>query len=313
MKSKIKLAVIFYGDKSQRPVNQQQFEGLKKSLTSFSLRKYNFDKKEQARLIQDYKSGKIDIVLKNAYGRGNEADLEIFLEANNIPFLGSDSKATLSGTSKFLSKKIFRKHGLPIANDIYVNEISWKKSRQKILSFVKNKLYYPCIVKDTAGTDSRGIYLVASEQELIKVLSKIVKKYTGVIIEEFINQAIETTCLVVGNKKAQAYEPAEIIKEKAFLSPSDKDRGAMQIKIPANLSSKLIKYVKKAAVGAHQALNCRTFSRVDILIKNRKLYILEVDVHPGFRLTSPTLMSAGLVSESPDQLFLKFYNLEKNL
>jgi len=313
MQSKIKLAVIFYGDKSQRRINLEQFNGLKKVLTSFSLCQYNFNKIGQARLMQDYKAGKVDIVLKNAYGRGNEADLETFLEANNIPFLGSGAKATLLGTSKFLSKKIFKKYNLPIADDIYVNQVIWEKSRQKVLSFVKNKLNYPCIIKDTAGTDSRGIYFVINEKELIKILSKIVKKYTGVLIEKFIDQAIETTCFVVGNKKAKAYEPAEIIKENAFLSPSEKDRGGLKIKMPASLSKKIIKAVKNAAIGAHCALNCRTFSRVDILVKDKKLYILEVDVHPGFRLASPTLMSAKLKGESPNQLFLKFYNLVKNL
>ena len=59
-------------------------------------------------------------------------------------------------------------------------------------------------------------------------------------------------------------------------------------------------------------LGCNTFSRADILIKNNNIYLLEVDVHPGFRTKSPTFLSAKHQSETPDELFLKFYKLVVN-
>lgn len=311
--AKIKLAVIYYGSKDQFLINEIQFKDLKNELKDFDLIRYDFNKGEHNKLITDYKKNKIDIVLKNSYGRGNEAHIESLLELNKIPYLGSNSQTTIVGTSKFISKNIFRSYGLPIANDVYVDKEIWKKSKQKIINEIRGKIKYPCMAKDICGTDSRGIYYINKEKELINLLSKNLAKYSGLIIEEFISNAKETTCMVVGNDNPRAYEPVEIVKDNDFLTGEDKDRGLINFNLPPKMSKKLINEIKKASVSAHIALGCKTFSRVDILVKGQKLYILEVDVHPGFKLSSPTLKSAQYAKESPNDLFLKFINFSKQI
>lgn len=133
-----------------------------------------------------------------------------------------------------------------------------------------------------------------------------VRKYDGVIVEQYIKDAYETTCLVVGNKKLMVYEPVGMVKDEMIISGRRKDRG-IKTEIPANLPKDVIKEIKKVAVLAHKALACKTFSRADILVKNKKLYLLEVDVHPGFRAVSPTCLSIKYTGQNMNQLFLEFY------
>ncbi len=157
---KINLAVVFYGNPAQEKINQVQFNDLKKNLVDFQLRKYDFNKNEQEKMLKDFKDGKIDIVLKNSYGRVHENQVELFLESHNIPYLGSDSKTTFIGTSKYLAKKVFRSHGLPVVEDITIFGKTWQADKKEMLASLEDKINFPCIIKDSAGTDSRGIFIV---------------------------------------------------------------------------------------------------------------------------------------------------------
>jgi len=310
-RKKINLAVIFYGNLKQLPVNQSQFFDLKKNLFDFNLKKYDFNKGEQKKLLNDFKKKKIDVVLKNSYGRGHEFDLESFLELNKIPYFGSGVKSTSLGTSKLLSKKVFRLFKLPVAKDVYVDKIIWKKSKVKIIKQVKEKIGFPCLIKDVEGTDSRGISVIKNSKLSKTLLEQQIRKYRGIIVEKYIQDAYEVTCFVVGNKKLIAYEPVGLIKNEMIISGKIKDGGINQIEIPANLPKDVIKEAKRISMLAHKSLGCKTFSRADILIKNKKLYLLEVDVHPGFRAVSPTCLSARYAGQSMNQLFLEFFKLIK--
>lgn len=310
IRKKINLAVVFFGDPNQLKANQQQFNDFKKNLRDFNLKKYDFNKGEKSKLLKDFKNKLIEVVLKNSYGRGHESVIEEFLELNNIPFFGSGAKATFLGTSKYLSKEIFRLAKLPVAEDVYADKKIWVKSKSRIIKQVKEKIGFPCLMKDVGGTDSRGISIIKNNKQVERLFGQAVKKYEGVIIEQYIKNAYEVTCLVVGNKKPIAYEPVGFIKDDIIISGKIKDKG-IRTEIPANLSEIVIKRIKELSVSAHEALGCKTFSRADILVQKKKLYLIEVDVHPGFRQVSPTCLSAAYAGQNLNKLFLEFYKLIK--
>lgn len=308
---KIKIGVIFYGDKKQLPANERQFNDLSNILNDFKLKKYTFNG-EQNKLLSDFKKGLIDIVLKNSYGRGYENDIEVFLENHKIPFWGSSAKSTFIGTSKFLSKQLFRLHRINVAEDIYVDPVLWQNSKNILLGSIKNKLGFPCIVKDEGGVDSRGLYLAKNKDDVAYAVGSIFKNGRSAIIEKYINDAYEVICMVAGNENPAAYEPVHLFKQGEIISGKEKDKMIINFDIPCKLNKNLIKKIKNMAIKAHQSLGCRTFSRADILIKDEKLYLLEVDVHPGFSAKSPTLLSAKYEGQTANDLFLMFYGLAKN-
>jgi len=309
MIKKINMGIIIYGHHSQKKINEDQFNDLKKLLGSFKLKKYYFNKNGKKEILKDFKNRKIDIILKNSYGRGNENNIEKFLEKYNIPFLGSDSKTTLIGTSKILSKKVFKKNNLPIAKDFIINKEILKKSLNNILSNIKDNIGYPFIFKDTVGTDSRDIYFINNIDECKIIFNKIIKDDKTYIAEEYIKNNYEITCFVVGNTNPKVYEPVGIIKNKEIISNLEKNKVSIKLEVPANLPISTINKIKNISKKAHIALKCKTFSRADILVKNNKLYLLEVDVHPGFRLKSATVVSAKYKGETANDLFLKFYKI----
>jgi len=64
--------------------------------------------------------------------------------------------------------------------------------------------------------------------------------------------------------------------------------GSTQEITPAKISKKLFKEIQKQSVKAHQILGCKGYSRADFIVKNNKIYILEVNTLPG--LTSESLL-----------------------
>jgi|GEM_PF-1146459 D-alanine-D-alanine ligase len=304
---KINMAVVFYGNKNQLSVNNQQFQDLKLLLSSFNLNKYDFNKGGANKLIDDFKKGKIDIVLKNSYGRVNEADIESFLDLHKVPYFGSGPQATFIGTSKFLSKEIFRLIKLPVAKDVLINRILWNQNKLSIIKKIKNNIGFPCIIKDAEGTDSRGIYIIKNYSDFIKKINRIIKKFRLILVEEYIENCYETTCFVAGANKLFAYEPIGIVLGNKFFSGKMKDKHLIQFEIPAKLPKNIIAKIKEVALKAHLALGCNDFSRSDILVKGKKIYLLEVDVHPGFRAKSATVLSLQCCGGSLNNIFFNFY------
>ncbi len=306
----IQLAVIYYGDPAQFAANQEQFTDLKELLPSFTLTAYTFntDKTAQERLLTNYKAGKIDLVLKNAYGRGHEADLEQFLESHQIPFLGSDKASTLTGTAKDLAKAQFRAQHLPVVEDLVIHRQDWQDQRALILSRLATELDMPIIIKDAAGTDSRGISVVDHQSKIEPTIDAAFQLSQTLVVEHYLEQVTEVTCLVIdGADGPIAYEPVEL-RIGGLFSAEMKDTGQLMPMIPANLPHGTIEEIKSLAQAAHQALGCRSFSRADILVKHNKLYLLEVDVHPGFRKKSPTVLSINYAGQTLDQVFLELYH-----
>ncbi len=301
----INMAVVCYGNKDQEAINARQFRYLVSVLKSFHLTYYDFHEPgQQEALLHNYQRGHIDVVLKNAYGRGHEADIEDFLELHGIPYLGSDARATLLGTSKLLSKQVFAHHQLSIAPHVVVDQKTWQKEHEHIAQ----KIGFPCIIKDSVGTDSRGIYYAPTVEMCRTLLGNAMQKHVTVIVEQYIDDAYETTCLVLDDGHVHAYPPLGLVKHGKIFSPDDKDNIAIKFEMPAALPMSMQNNIKDISMRAHQALGCQGFSRADILVKNGELYLLEVDVHPGFSQGSAATAMVHHAGDTLDSVFLKLYH-----
>ncbi len=305
---KIGLAVIWCGGLGQHTTNTQQVEYLRRALHDFTVRVYYFNKQGKQRLLRDAKKGIVDVLLKNAFGRGHEVDVERWLQRHRIPFLGSGVQATYVGTSKLLSKQIFRRYGLPVAKDLMITPAAWMKHSGVIIQRIVHEIGFPCMLKDVAGTDSRGLEKISDARACIRFLRNMAKKKRTVIAEKFISNAYEVNCFVAGGSKPRAYIPVGMQSRSGIFSAEDKDKMRFKPDVPAKLSKQLLKKIQNVALRAHRSLGCHIFSRADILSQSDELYLIEVDVHPGFREKSPTTLSVQHAGDNLNALFLKLYH-----
>lgn len=141
-----------------------------------------------------------------------------------------------------------------------------------------NNFIFPCIVKPTQGSGSRGVYIIKSKQELNKLKKKIKSfKSNEFIVEEFI-EGIEfgSQVLVINGKIKKIFTHNDIFLDNkipvpighSFPSKIDKNKiGELKVNIE--------KIVKKLKID-NAALN------LDFIIgNNKKIYLIEIGLRCG--------------------------------
>lgn len=212
------------------------------------------------------------IALHGPYGE--DGTIQGFLESIGIPYTSSGVLASALGMDKIYSRKLFTQAGLKTPKYITIG-------KDEGINKVFKTLKLPFFVKPNNQGSSVGTSKVKKQKDLTKAL-KFVHKFSEIaLIEEFIN-GIEVTCAIIGNDNPKALPLVEIVPKKEFFDYEAKyDERLCDEIVPARISQVLTQKTQKTAVSAYQALGCRGFGRVDMIIKRSDIYVLEVNTIPG--------------------------------
>jgi D-alanine-D-alanine ligase len=115
-----------------------------------------------------------------------------------------------------------------------------------------------------------------------------------ILVERFLNGK-ELTCCVLGNKSLEALPVIEIVpnpKYTFFDYQAKYTPGATSEICPARISRAQTEEVQSCAVRAHKALECRDWSRTDLILCEDKVYVLETNTIPGMTETSLVPLAA---------------------
>jgi D-alanine-D-alanine ligase len=155
-------------------------------------------------------------------------------------------------------------------------------------------------VKPANLGSSVGISKAHDGKELGPAIAEAAKFDRKIVVEQGVGgkkKAREIECSVLGNDRAEASVPGEIVPSTEFYDYKAKylDEGS-QLAIPAKLSKAETKTVQQLAVSAFKAVDCAGLARVDFLMdpKTRKIYLNEINTMPGFTSISmyPKLWAA---------------------
>ncbi len=236
----------------------------------------------------------VDIVFIAMHGAGGEdGKIQAFLELNNISYTGSGVLASALAMDKKYSKKLFDQAGLSVPKGVVVGK-NFNAGQ------IWNKLSPPVFVKPGTAGSSVGITKVKSKTGLKAAIEKALKYSDEVLVEEYI-QGTEVTCAIIGNKNPIALPVIEIVTKNEFFDFVAKYSEELTEEIvPARISKELTKKVQASALLAYKTLGCRGFGRVDMIISNGKVYVLEVNTIPGLTPVSllPKAASAAGISYS---------------
>ncbi len=250
----------------------------------------------------------VDVIFPVLHGTfGEDGTIQGLLELADMPYVGAGVLGSAAGMDKDIMKALFRAAGLPIVKHVTVLRSDWEASRKKVQKLVESKLKYPVFVKPANLGSSVGISKAHDGKELGPAIEEAAKFDRKIVIEQGVGgrnqKAREIECSVLGNDKAEASLPGEIVPSTEFYDYNAKylDEGS-QLIIPAKLSKAETKEVQRLAVGAFKAVDCSGLARVDFLMepKSRKIYLNEINTMPGFTAISmyPKLWAASGVSYS---------------
>ena len=227
----------------------------------------------------------IDVVFPLIHGTGGEdGSLQGYLEMLGLPYVGSGVTASAVGMDKVHMKQAFAAAKLPMVDYVPVLEHEWRHERERVTRAVANALRLPYFVKPANSGSSVGVKKVKNDQDLTAAIEHAFRFDEKVLVERGVD-ARELEVAVLGNEKAEASVPGEIIAGGEFYDYADKYvETKSQLVIPAKLAADRTEELRRLALAAFKAIGASGFARVDFFLERgtNRLVVNEINTIPGF-------------------------------
>ena len=166
------------------------------------------------------------------------------------------------------------------------------------------RIKFPIVLKPANEGSSLGVEICKNKKKLIKKIHQLLKKYSEIILEEYIaGQEIQVA--VINGKSIGAIE---LIPKRLFYDYKAKytKKAKTEHVMPARLTKKKYNEVLKIGRKAHEILKCRGVTRSDFKFNNNNFYLLEINTQPG-------MTDLSLVPEIAIYKGLSFENLVEKI
>jgi D-alanine-D-alanine ligase len=251
----------------------------------FELNKDNID-------LLTEKINSFDLVFPVLHGGfGEDGQIQKILEKLGVQFIGSGSDSSELCFDKVKTKELLEK------NNILTPKWRVVTSYEELMD-----LKMPLIVKPIQGGSSIGMVMATSAEDLQNINFS-----QPLLAEEYIDGR-ELTVSILGNI---ALPVIEIIPAKnRWFNYENKYSGLAEENIPPKfIDEKIQKQAQELALKVHQLCGCRHLSRIDIIFKDDRLYVLEINTMPGMTTESLYPKSAQANGLSIIQLVDKLIKL----
>jgi len=280
---KLTLALLYGGISSERAVSlnsgAQVYEALDKE--KYDILRYD-TKTDLPRLVADAAS--IDAALLILHGPfGEDGTVQGLLELLDIPYQGAGVLGSAVAMNKLTSKQLYEKAGLPTPAYTVATRGEFPD-----LKDIVRRFGLPLVVKPVSAGSSVGITIVRSEDMLQKAVDDAFAHDKSILFEEFI-RGVELTGGVIGNDDPEAFPLIEIRPRSGhdfFDYDAKYTPGASEEICPAGIDAVLTEKAQTYARMAHQALCCRGYSRTDMILRGRDIFVLDRNTIPGMTGTS---------------------------
>lgn len=293
---KLKVAVLMGGKSSEHEISLATGENIIKNLDAKKYQvipiKITRDNQwiRQKKILEAEKAlKKIDVVFNALHGEyGEDGTIQGILEFLGVPYTGSGVLASALGMDKVKSRDLFRLSGLLTPANVVLKKEIWTRKSEIIQNVIK-KTKVPVVVKPTCLGSSVGVSIVRKKDNFKQALKESFQQSEEILLEDYIDGR-EVTCGILENfngEKIFTLPVTEIIPpDGRFFDYEVKYNGQTQEITPARISPQLTEKVQKTAQQAHQILGCQGYSRVDMIINNQSVYVLELNTLPGLTKVS---------------------------
>ncbi len=235
-------------------------------------------------LVASARSCVVFVALHGAWGE--DGRFQSLLEMGEVPYTGTGPGGCALAMDKVAAKALFVEQGLPVAwsRGILEGEDPWSVPEVRRRVEEGRTL----VVKPARCGSTVGISIVADRKELETGVTYARNFDKKILVEDFVPGREITVAVWEGEKGLEALPPVEIKPREGFYSYAAKyTAGASTYLVPAPLSAAEDDRVRRAAIGAHRAVGCAVYSRVDLRLSNSgEPRILEVNTAPGMTATS---------------------------
>ena len=297
-----RVLVVLGGTSGERAISLESGRACIKALKKKGYKVSTFDPKIKNFNLIDKK--KIDVIFNALHGRdGEDGVAQSYFEYLKIPYTHSGVISSHNAMNKIISKEIFIKNKIKTPKYLVIEKINFKNKNLK--KIIKNKnIGFPVVIKPINEGSSLGVKVCNNKEKLIKEINYLLKKYSELILEEYISGQEIQAAVINGNSLGAI----ELIPKRLFYDYKAKYTKKAKTKhlMPARLSRKKYKEILSIAKKAHRALNCRGVTRSDFKFYKNNFYALEINTQPG-------MTSLSLVPEIANYKGITFENLVEKI
>ncbi|AYE37380.1 D-alanine--D-alanine ligase [Companilactobacillus zhachilii] len=214
-----------------------------------------------------------DIVYMGLHGEdGENGKMQAVFDVFDIRYTGSGSLASGLAMDKKYSKEIFVQDKIPTAK--YTTTKTAKILSEDI------PFNYPMVVKPSNGGSSVGTHIVENATELRESVADALQFDSEVLIEEYI-KGREFSVAIVDGLVLPAVEIAVDTGWYDFQHKFQENNVTHFITPPENLDDETHAQMQALTKKTFEALGMSNYGRVDFLLRDGQLYVMEANTLPG--------------------------------
>ncbi|MCU4177747.1 D-alanine--D-alanine ligase [Carboxylicivirga sp. N1Y90] len=243
---------------------------------------YPIDKNDFSFIIDEEKIT-IDCAYITIHGTpGENGLLQGYFDMLDIPHTTCSVEAAAISFNKFACNTYLKGFGVAVADSVLLR----KGNAYNGTDIIKS-LGLPCFVKPNAGGSSFGISKVSNAEDIDAAIEKAFSESNEVIIEQFVG-GIEVTCGLFKTQKEQVILPlTEVVSKNEFFDFEAKYTASKVEEItPARIEIKVRDRIQSISSLIYDILGCKGIVRIDYIISDKKIFMLEVNTTPGMTTTS---------------------------
>ena len=213
---------------------------------------------------------------------GENGLLQGYLDMMGVPYGCCNVLASALTFDKHTCNTYLKSYGVNVADSVMLI-----RGMAYDVNEIINEVGLPCFVKPNAEGSSFGVTKVKEAAQLEDALKKAFALCQEVLIETFID-GTELTCGVVKAGDMDITMPiAEVIPKNEFFDFEAKyDPTKSDEIIPARISPELTNRIKTLSSMIYDILRCEGIIRVDYIVREDEIFMLEVNTTPGMTSNS---------------------------
>ena len=213
---------------------------------------------------------------------GENGLLQGYLDMMGVPYGCCNVLASALTFDKHTCNTYLKSYGVNVADSVMLI-----RGMAYDVNEIINEVGLPCFVKPNAEGSSFGVTKVKEAAQLEEALKKAFALCREVLVETFID-GTELTCGVVKAGDMDITMPiAEVVPKNEFFDFEAKyDPTKSDEIIPARISPELTKRIKTLSSMIYDILRCEGIVRVDYIVREDEIFMLEVNTTPGMTSNS---------------------------
>ena len=292
---RLRVGVLYGGRSEESGISRLTGKAVLAALKDSGLKAVGVEADEK--LPEKLRKEKIGYCFIALHGKfGEDGTVQGLCEVMGLPYSGSGVLASAVSMNKAFSKHLFQLQGIATAPYEVAESVNHSV-----------KIKPPFVVKPVDGGSAIGVTIVRKVSDAKTAIKTALKYSRSALVEKFV-AGIEVTAPVLGEKVLPLIE---IVPKGSFYDFKSKYvKGMSDHIIPARLNAKAEERVRRAALAAHKALDCRAFSRVDFIVDAKdNPWLLELNSIPGMTETSLFPEAARAAGYSFSEMLLEIIRL----